>query len=55
MDTRTRDRFLTASWNNRLSVALALPGLGYVAVALFSSTLSDQAAFIGMALIGAVY
>jgi hypothetical protein len=55
MEPAQRDRFLTAQWNNRLSIALGLPALVYAAVALTTGVLSDGAAFVWLLLIGAVY
>ncbi|MCP3855680.1 MAG: hypothetical protein GY698_13230 [Actinomycetia bacterium] len=55
MGPAQRDRFLTAQWNNRLSIALGLPALVYTAVALATDVLSDGAAFVWLLLIGAVY
>ena len=51
----TRDRFLTVRWNNALSLGLGLPALLYVAIALFTSTLSDRTGFFGLVVIGVVY
>ena len=50
-----RDRFLTVRWNNRLVAGLGLPALAYAAIALNTSALSDRAAFLWLAVIGAVY
>lgn len=50
-----RDRYLTVGWNNGLTALLGLPALGYAAVALGTSVLSDRAAFIGLTAVGAVY
>jgi hypothetical protein len=55
MNPERRNRLLTVGWNNRLSVVLGLPALAVAGVALFTSTLSDGAAFALMALIGVVY
>ena len=51
----TRERFLTIRWNNYLSLALGVPGLAYVILALFVLSLSDFAAFIGMVIVGAFF
>ena len=50
-----RDRFLTVRWNNLLTGVLGFPALIYAAAVLSTSALSGRSAFIGMALIGAVY
>ena len=51
----TKDKFLTVRWNNILTVALGIPALMYAGIALFTSQLSDLAAFWGFAAIGALY
>ncbi len=51
----TKDKFLTVRWNNFLTVGLGIPALGYAAVGIFTSILSDMAAFWGFAGIGALY
>jgi hypothetical protein len=55
MNTAKRARFLTVQWNNVLTAALGLPMLAYGAVALWTSTLSDLAGFVGLVIIGAFY
>ena len=50
-----REEFLTLRWNNILTLGFGLIMLAYVAFVLFTSALSDVAAFIGLVLIGAVY
>jgi hypothetical protein len=50
----TKVEFLTARWNNILALGLGLIMLIYVAVAS-TTVLSDFAAFIGLAIIAAVY
>ena len=50
----TDDGYLSRAWNNVLTIALAVPLAVYV-VAVSSSSVSDRVAFMGMALIGAVY
>lgn len=56
MDPARRDQLLTTRWNNRLSAALGLPALVYVAVALLADdAISDGAAFLWLALIGVIY
>ena len=51
----TKEKFLTVRWNNILTLGLGLIILIYVAVVASTSILSDLAAFIGLALLGAVY
>ena len=50
-----KDRFLTARWNNILSLALGLPALGYVIFVLTSSVMSDFSSFIWLVVIGVFY
>lgn len=50
-----KDRFLTARWNNILSLALGLPALVYVLIVLTSSVMSDFSSFIVLVVIGVVY
>ena len=49
------DRYLTIAWNNALTLLLGVPTLVYGLAVLSTSALSDRDAFIGMALLGAVY
>ena len=51
----TKNNFFTRRWNNWLTLGMGLPTLIYVVVVLSTSVLSDFAAFIGIAVIGAVY
>ena len=51
----TKDRFLTAQWNNRLSLLLGLPALAYVVAMLLTSVISPTAEFVGLFVIGVVY
>ena len=51
----TREQFFTLRWNNILTLGMGLIMLIYVAFVLYNSILSDLAAFIGLALLGAVY
>ena len=50
-----KDRYLTVGWTNVLTVLLGVPPLVYGLAALSTSGLSDRDAFIGMAVLGAVY
>jgi len=50
-----KDRFLTARWNNILSLSLGLPALVYVLIVLTSSVMSDFSSFIVLVVIGVVY
>ena len=50
-----KERFLTARWNNILSLALGLPALVYVLIVLTSSVMSDFSSFIVLVVIGVVY
>ena len=51
----TRKEFLTARWNNVLTLGLGLVFVIYAVVVWSTSGLSDSAAFIGLVIIGAVY
>ncbi|MFC1923733.1 hypothetical protein ACFLY4_10655 [Chloroflexota bacterium] len=51
----TKSEFLTVRWNNILTLGLGLIMLIYVAIVVSTSVLSDLAAFIGLAIIAAVY
>ncbi len=50
-----KDKFLTARWNNLLSLGLGIPALAYVIVVLSTSVMSDFASFIWLVVIGVVY
>lgn len=50
-----RERFLTARWNNRLSLLLGLPALAYAAAMLLTAAMSPAAEFWGLLGIGVVY
>jgi hypothetical protein len=50
-----KEEFLTARWNNVLTLAIGLVFVLYAVVAWSTSVLSDSAAFIGLVVIGAVY
>ncbi len=51
----TKEEFLTARWNNLLTLALGLVFAIYAVVAWSTSALSDGAAFLGLSVIGAVF
>ena len=55
LNEANRDRFLTARWNNILTLSLGLPALVFALVALTSDAFSDRAAFIGLVLVAAFY
>lgn len=50
-----KERFLTARWNNWLTLALGVPTLIYGLVVLSTSVLSDFWGFVGLVLCGVVY
>ena len=50
-----RDRYLTARWNNVLTLSLGLPALAFALVALTTGVFSGRAAFIGLVIISAFY
>jgi hypothetical protein len=50
-----RETFLTARWNNRLSLAVGLPALGYAVAMLATSVITPAAEFAGLLAIGIVY
>ena len=51
----TKEKFLTVSWNNILTLALGLPTLGYVLAAFSNSFWQTKGGLIGLAIIGVVY
>ena len=51
----TKERFLTARWNNWLTLGMGIPILIYIVVVLSTSVLSDFAGFIGMVVLGILY
>jgi len=51
----TKEKFLTARWNNLLSLGLGIPVLIYVVVILSTSLLSPSAGFIGLVIFGVLY
>ena len=50
-----KDEYLTARWNNILALGLGFIMLVYVAIVVSTTILSDFAAFLGLAIIAAVY
>lgn len=50
-----RDRFLTARWNNILTLALGVPTVVFALVALATNSFSDRATFIGLVMVSAFY
>jgi len=50
-----KEKYLTARWNNILALGLGFIMLVYVAIVVSSTILSDFAAFLGLAIIAAVY
>lgn len=51
----TKEKFLTARWNNLLALGLGLPALVYVIAALSTSMWVGQNGMIGLSIIGALY
>jgi hypothetical protein len=51
----TKEEFLTARWNNLISLGMGLIPLAYVAVVLSTSLLPARPAFIGLVVIGVLY
>ncbi len=51
----TKETFMTARWNNWLTLIMGIPTLAYGILVLSTSVISDFASFIGIAVIGAVY
>ena len=49
------EKYLTARWNNIITLGLGSILLIYVAFVLSTSALSDFAAFIGLAVIAVLY
>ena len=50
-----KEKYLTARWNNILALGLGFIMLVYVAIVVSTTILSDFAAFLGLAIIAAVY
>ena len=50
-----RDRFLTARWNNILTLVLGLPAVVFALVALTGDTFSDRTVFLVLVIVGAFY
>lgn len=50
----TQVNFLTARWNNMISLGLGLLTLCYVLSVLASSTWSDKGEFMGLVIIGSM-
>lgn len=46
--------FLTARWNNIVSIVLGLMAAIYIIVVLTSTVLGDAASFIGLVVIGGI-
>ncbi len=55
MNDANRYRFLTARWNNILTLALGLAFLVFALVALTTDTFAGRTTFIGLVVIGAFY
>ena len=51
----TKEKFLTARWNNWITLGLGLPTLIFAVVVFSTSVLSDLASFIGMGVLGSLY
>ena len=51
----TKENFLTARWNNWLSLGLGIPALMYVIAASSTSMWSTRGGLIWLAVIGALY
>ena len=50
-----KDEYLTARWNNILTLGLGFIMLIYAAIVVSTTVLSDFAAFIGLAIIAVLY
>ena len=50
-----KEEFLTARWNNALTLGLGFVFVIYAVVVWSTSVLSDGAAFAGLMIIGVVY
>ena len=51
----TKERFLTVGWNNRLTLALGVPTLIFIAYAFSTSLWSEKGGLIALAVIGVLY
>ena len=50
-----KEEFLTARWNNVLTIGLGLVFVIYAVVVWSTAVLSDSAGFAGLVIIGVVY
>ena len=55
MNAMSKGKYLTVRWNNLLTLGLGLVFVIYAVVSWSTSALSDNAGFIGLVFIGAVY
>jgi hypothetical protein len=54
-NTMTKEKFLTARWNNRFSLGLGLVFFSFIGVAVFTAALPAGDAFRGLVLIGCLF
>ncbi len=55
MNDAGRDRFLTARWNNILTLSLGLPALAFAVVALTTEIFTDLTVFVVLVIVSAFY
>jgi hypothetical protein len=51
----TKDQFLTARWNNWLTLVFGFPALIFGIIVLTTSAVTELQSFIGIFVLGAVY
>ncbi|MFC1947454.1 hypothetical protein ACFLXY_06000 [Chloroflexota bacterium] len=51
----TNDKYLTAGWNNTLSLVMGIPILGFVIFVLSTSPISDFTGFVWLLVTGVLY
>ncbi|MFT5195533.1 MAG: hypothetical protein ACI9EW_003358 [Cellvibrionaceae bacterium] len=51
----TKERFLTVSWNNYLSLGLGVPTTIYVIIAFSTSLWAGRGGLIGLSVFGALF
>jgi hypothetical protein len=51
----TKEKLLTVRWNNVLTLALGIPALIYVVLALSTSLWTGRGGLIGLSIIGVLY
>ena len=55
LNDANRDRFLTARWNNILTLSLGLPTIAFAVAALTTDSFTPFTVFVVLVVIGAFY